>query len=59
MGSISSTSRSKFGRRCDLIFRQYNSHHLIPLEFGATEAKPKMEDETGTNYLCDFFLRVL
>lgn len=39
--SIESTTKAtqlRYGHRCDLIFRQYNIRHSIPLEFGASEA---------------------
>lgn len=58
IGSISKTSRSKYGHKCDLIFRQYNNQHTIPLEFGASEAKSKIEDESGTNFMNEGFYKL-
>lgn len=51
INAISPMPRLKSGYKCDLIFRQYQNKHSIPLEFGASEAKPNIEDESGTKYM--------
>lgn len=58
IGSISKISRSKYGHKCDLIFRQFNNQHTAPLEFGASEAKSKIEDESGTNFMNEGFYKL-
>ncbi|KAI9258465.1 hypothetical protein EDC94DRAFT_661010 [Helicostylum pulchrum] len=58
IGSISKISQSKYGHKCDLIFRQYNNQHTVPLEFGANEAKSKIEDESGTNFMNEGFYKL-
>ncbi|KAG2209197.1 hypothetical protein INT47_005489 [Mucor saturninus] len=58
IGSISKISRSKYGHKCDLIFRQFNNKHTAPLEFGASEAKSKIEDESGTNFMNEGFYKL-
>ncbi|KAI7889434.1 uncharacterized protein EV154DRAFT_604034 [Mucor mucedo] len=49
---------SKYGHKCDLIFRQFKNQHTDPLEFGASEAKPKIEDESGTNFMNEGFYKL-
>lgn len=56
--SISKITRSKYGHKCDLIFRQYNNQYTNPLEFGASEAKSKFEDESGANFMKESFYKL-
>lgn len=56
--SIAKATRSRYGHKCDLIFRQYNIQHSIPLEFGASGAKATIENESGTNYMKEGFYKL-
>ncbi|KAI9478322.1 MAG: hypothetical protein EXX96DRAFT_619247 [Benjaminiella poitrasii] len=52
------TTRLRYGHMCDLIFRQYNIRHSVPLEFGASEAKAIIENESGTNFMKEGFYKL-
>ncbi|KAI8636323.1 hypothetical protein BD408DRAFT_426326 [Parasitella parasitica] len=56
--SITKATRLRCGHKCDLIFRQYNIQHSISLEFGASEAKPTVENESGTNFMKEGFYKL-
>ncbi|KAG1455988.1 hypothetical protein G6F56_006937 [Rhizopus delemar] len=58
ISAITSTPRLKCGYKCDLVFRQYDNGHNTPLEFGGSEAKPKIEGDFGSNFLEEGFLKL-
>jgi hypothetical protein len=55
---ITKATRSRYGHKCDLIFRQYNIRHSIPLEFGVCEANSIDEGESGTNFMKEGFYKL-
>ncbi|KAG1547275.1 hypothetical protein G6F46_009446 [Rhizopus delemar] len=56
--AITKMPRLRYGHKCDLIFRQYDNQHTAPLEFGASEAKSRIEDESGTNFMNEGFYKL-
>ncbi|KAI9364719.1 hypothetical protein BD770DRAFT_308449, partial [Pilaira anomala] len=51
-------SRLAYGHKCDLAFRQYDNVHNLPLEFGGSETKPKIEEDYNTNFMKDGFIKL-
>ncbi|KAI8072018.1 hypothetical protein BDF21DRAFT_439730 [Thamnidium elegans] len=58
ISAITSAPRLKCGYKCDLVFRQYDSGHSISLEFGESEAKPTIEEDFGSKFLQEGFLKL-
>lgn len=58
ISSITKTARLKHGHRCDLTFRQYNNQHTVHLEFGVSEAKPKIEHDFDTKFMEEGFYKL-
>ncbi|KAL7310014.1 hypothetical protein PS15m_012255 [Mucor circinelloides] len=56
--AIKNMSRLAYGHKCDLVFRQYDNGHNLPLEFGGSEAKPRIEEDYGTNFLEEGFIKL-
>ncbi|KAI7889393.1 uncharacterized protein EV154DRAFT_467451 [Mucor mucedo] len=56
--AITSAPRLKCGYKCDLVFRQYDNGHNTPLEFGGSEAKPTIEEDFGSKFLQEGFLKL-
>ncbi|KAG1139963.1 hypothetical protein G6F37_001859 [Rhizopus arrhizus] len=51
--------RMAYGRRCDLIFRNYEDGHSVPIELGASEARAKSTGTTGTKLMKEGFYKLL
>ncbi|KAG2190961.1 hypothetical protein INT46_006819 [Mucor plumbeus] len=58
ISAITSAPRLKCGYKCDLVFRQYDNGHSISLEFGGSEAKPTIEEDFGSKFLQEGFLKL-
>ncbi|KAI9340358.1 hypothetical protein BD770DRAFT_372594 [Pilaira anomala] len=56
--AINNMSRLAYGHKCDLVFRQYDHGHNLPLEFGGSEAKPKIEEDYGTNFMKEGLIKL-
>lgn len=56
--AINNMSRLAYGYKCDLVFRQYDNGHNLPLEFGGSEAKLRIEEDYGTNFLEEGFIKL-
>ncbi|KAG0761222.1 hypothetical protein G6F16_001075 [Rhizopus arrhizus] len=50
--AITNMPRLAYGHKCDLVFRQYDNGHNLPLEFGGCEANPRIEEDYGTKLKC-------
>ncbi|GAA5798317.1 hypothetical protein HPULCUR_003719 [Helicostylum pulchrum] len=50
--------RLAYGHKCDLVFRQYDNVHNLPLERGGSEVKPRIEKYYGTNFLLERFIKL-
>ncbi|KAG1468253.1 hypothetical protein G6F56_003944 [Rhizopus delemar] len=49
--AINNMPRLAYGHKCDLVFQQYDNGHNLPLEFGGSEAKPRIEEDYGTKFM--------
>lgn len=58
ISAVASASRLKYGHKCDHVFRQYDNGHSTPLEFGGSEAKPTIEEDFGSKFLEEGFLKL-
>lgn len=59
ISALEAISRMTYGHRCDLIFRNYENGHSVPIEFGASEAGAKNTDRTGTKLMKEGFYKLL
>lgn len=50
--------RLAYGHKCDLVFRQYDNGHNLPLEFGDSEAKPRIEEDYGAKFMEKGFIKL-
>jgi hypothetical protein len=48
----------KFGHRLGLIFRQYNTNHEVPAEFGDSEANVSNDDNYGTKCMEEGYVKL-
>ncbi|EIE87495.1 hypothetical protein RO3G_12206 [Rhizopus delemar RA 99-880] len=51
-------SRLAYGHKRDLAFRQYDNGHNLPLKFGGCEAKPRIEEDYGTKFMQEGFIKL-
>lgn len=58
ISAVASAPRLKYGHKCDHVFRQYDNGHSTPLEFGGSEAKPTIEEDFGSKFLEEGFLKL-
>jgi hypothetical protein len=56
--AINNMPRLAYGHKCDLVFRQYDNGHNLPLEFGGCEAKPRIEEDYGTKFMQEGFIKL-
>lgn len=56
--AINNMSRLAYGHKCDLVFRQYDNGHNLPLEFGGSEANPRIEEDYDTNFMEEGFIKL-
>lgn len=56
--AINSMLRLTYGHKCDLVFWQHDNGYNLPLESGGSESKPKIEEDYGTNYMKEGFIKL-
>ncbi|CEP10297.1 hypothetical protein [Parasitella parasitica] len=58
IAAINSMPRLAYGHKCDLVFRQYDNDQNLPLEVVGSEAKSRIEEQHGSNYMKEGFFKL-